>query len=349
MDGAVRLTSLTRASGCGCKLSPRDLGQILGEREAAQEFHNLLVGRTTSDDAAVMEMGHEGCLIATTDFFTPMLDDAFRFGRIAAANALSDVYAMGGRPILALGILGWPVEQLGTEMAARVMQGAEYVCAEAGIPLAGGHSISSIEPFYGLAVSGWVEREHLRTNAMGRPGHKLFITKPLGSGIFSAAFKRGLLSEPEMEPVWQQMETLNSLGAQLGKIPGVGAVTDVTGFGLVGHLLEICRASHTSARLHTSSIPLMTGLHDLLAQWVYPDSTTRNYQAQQAYVSGWGDLDFLWACDPQTNGGLLISVSCEDEENLIKTAQAAGVSPNCLVCIGELLPWQEVPVMFSAD
>ena len=349
MDGPIRLTSLTRASGCGCKISPRDLGQILGNGSAASEFHNLLVGRTTSDDAAVMDMGSEGCLIATTDFFTPMVDDPFRFGRIAAANALSDVYAMGGNPILALGILGWPVEQLGTEMAARVMQGAEACCAEAGIPLAGGHSISSIEPFYGLAANGWVKQENLRTNAMGKPGHRLFITKPIGVGIFSAAYKRGMLSEAAMEPVWRHMETLNRVGSELGKIPGVGAVTDVTGFGLVGHLLEICRASQTAARLQTSRIPLMPGLHDLLAQWVYPDSTTRNYQAQQSYVSGWGDLDFLWACDPQTNGGLLISVCPEDEETLIKTAQAAGVSPNCLVCIGELLPWQEVPIMFSVD
>jgi selenide,water dikinase len=321
----------------------------LGDASAASEFKNLLVGRTTSDDAAVMDMGAEGCLIATNDFFTPMVDDPFRFGRIAAANALSDVYAMGGNPIMALGILGWPVEQLGTEMAARVMQGAEACCTEAGIPLAGGHSIASIEPFFGLAANGWVKHENLRTNAMGKPGHRLFITKPIGVGIFSAAYKRGMQSEADMESVWRHMETLNRVGAELGKIPGVGAITDVTGFGLVGHLLEICRASHTAARLHTSRIPLMPGLHDLLAQWVYPDSTTRNYQAQQPFVSGWGDLDFLWACDPQTNGGLLISVSPEDEENLIKTAQAAGVSPNCLVCIGELLPWQDVPVMFSAD
>jgi selenide,water dikinase len=308
----IRLTQYSHGAGCGCKIAPAVLETILHTTQIAPVNSSLLVGNESRDDAAVYDLGNGQALITTTDFFMPIVDDPFDFGRIAAANAISDVYAMGGTPLVAIAILGWPVEKLPAEVAQQVVEGGRAICAEAGIPLAGGHSIDSPEPIFGLAVNGLVATQNLRRNNTARAGDLLFLTKPLGVGILSTAQKRGMLAEDQLAMIVRQMTTLNSIGQVLGGMDGVHAMTDVTGFGLLGHLVEMAGGSGLSAELWYDQIPAVEGVKELIARGVFPDGTTRNwssYGQKIQFESGVNVMEaFRLLPDPQTNGGLLVSV-----------------------------------------
>ena len=275
----ILLTQYSHGAGCGCKIAPKVLDEILTSSIALPDNNKLLVGNHSKDDAAVYDIGNGMALISTTDFFMPIVDDAFDFGRIAAANSISDVYAMGGKPLMAVAILGWPVEKLPVALAQKLIEGGRHVCAEAGIPLAGGHSIDSQEPIFGLAVTGMVPIENLKRNNTAEAGDVLFLTKPLGVGILSTAQKRGLLKEEHLPLMIAQMATLNKKGEELGAIKGVTAMTDVTGFGLLGHLIEMVEGSGLSAELYYDKLPVAAGVRDNIAQRIFPDATTRNWNA----------------------------------------------------------------------
>jgi selenide,water dikinase len=305
---AVKLTQFSKASGCGCKIAPAILEEILSGCKQDIVFKNLLVGNETKDDAAVYEMEDGNCIISTTDFFTPIVDDAFDFGKIAACNAISDIYAMGGKPLMAVAILGWPVDKIPTAIAQQVIKGAQEICTKAGIPLAGGHSVDTQEPLFGLAVTGIVKKRHIKKNNTVKQSDILYMTKPLGIGILSTALKRGLLSEHHYKLLLEQTTTLNSIGEQLGNLPYVNAMTDVTGFGFAGHLLEMLGNADLSAIVKKAAVPIMDAAKDYAKQFVFPDNTTRNYNDQSKHIGGMEDLDFIFYCDPQTSGGLLFSV-----------------------------------------
>lgn len=308
----VLLTQYSRGAGCGCKIAPKVLEEILQSNIVSPLNTQLLVGNGSNDDAAVYDMGNGTALISTTDFFMPIVDDAFDFGRIAAANAISDVYAMGGSPLMAVAILGWPVEKLPAALAQQVLDGARTICAAAGIPLAGGHSIDSSEPIFGLAVSGLVNTQHLKKNNTAQEGNLLFITKPIGVGVLSTAQKRGLLLPEHLPLMIDQMTTLNSIGAALGKISGVTAMTDVTGFGILGHLIEMAEGASLSATLQYARIPVCEGTRAYVAQRIIPDATYRNwnsYSTKTGFEKGVNVMEaFNLLPDPQTNGGILFSV-----------------------------------------
>ncbi len=302
-----RLTQLSKGSGCGCKIAPDVLEQML---KGLQPHHHpqLLVGAGTRDDAAVYALNDTEALIATTDFFTPIVDDPYDFGRIAATNAISDVYAMGGRPIMALSILGWPVDKLPASAAAEVIKGAQEVCEEAGFPLAGGHSIDSPEPLFGLAVNGLVKRDHIKTNAGGQNNDLLYLTKPLGIGILATALKKGKLENTDYFRLIALTTSLNRAGENAGNWPFVHAMTDVTGFGLLGHVLEMAQGSGLGAELLLGQIPVIEGLQKYLDQFLLPDNVYRNWNAYGHRVKGVEGAEFMYLCDPQTSGGLLLSV-----------------------------------------
>jgi selenide,water dikinase len=306
----VKLTQFSHGAGCGCKIAPSVLEQILGHQQPKNPDARLLVGYDTKDDAAVYDLQNGTGLISTTDFFMPIVDDAFTFGAIASANALSDVYAMGGTPLLALAILGWPIEKLAPALAQQVLEGARSICAQANIPLAGGHSIDSREPIFGLAVSGTVALPHLKKNSTAKAGNLLYLTKPLGVGMVTTAQKRGLAKPEHIAEAIAQMTTLNKVGAQLGSCNEVTALTDVTGFGLLGHLLEVCTGSGVSATLDYQNVPLLACARHYASAFIYPDNTMRNWNSYQHQVEGIGSESLLTLCDPQTSGGLLI---CVDE------------------------------------
>lgn len=319
----VKLTEYTKGGGCGCKLPPAALSEILANQYTSDEF-GLIVGNSRGDDAAVWDMGNDHYLVSTTDFFTPIVDDAFDFGRIAAANSISDVFAMGGKPVMALSILGWPTEKLPNEIAAEVLRGAREVCASVGIAIGGGHSIENPEPIFGLSVNGIVEKKHLKKNHSAKEGDQLLLTKPLGSGILTTAMKRGLLSEDLKQELTEKLVALNKIGEQLGKMEEVTAMTDVTGFGLIGHTIEMADGSGLSAELNYREIPLMNGVSEFAAQMIYPDNTMRNWKAFSEKVSGISGESLLTLCDPQTNGGLLISVDKEGFKNITDLLEAEG-------------------------
>jgi len=308
----IRLTQFSSAAGCGCKMAPAALEKIL-QQSRTTHGTRLVVGNESSDDAAVYDWGDGSGLISTTDFFTPIVDDAFLFGKIAAANAISDVYAMGGEPLLALAMLAWPLEKLGTDLAKEVMAGASETCREANIPLAGGHSIDSTEPVFGLAVSGRVQLNQIKKNNTAQAGDWLLLTKPLGVGILSTAEKRGVLQEAHRATFYQQLSALNSIGKLLGKIPGVHALTDVTGFGLMGHLIEMAEGSGLGAIVHYSKVPVLLELQEYLKNRIIPDATYRNWNAYQPKVDFGSGVNVMEAFtvlpDPQTNGGLLMAVA----------------------------------------
>lgn len=310
MTQPVRLTQFSSGAGCGCKIAPNVLDAILAETgAAAPPDARLLVGNEWRDDAAAWLLDDgDSVLLATTDFFMPIVDDPFDFGRIAAANAISDIYAMGGRPVLALAVLGWPIDQLPPDVAREVIRGARAVCAEAAIALAGGHSIDSPEPIFGLAVNGLVQRRHLKTNAGARPGDRLYLTKPLGVGILATAEKNGRLRPEHVGAAAASMTRLNSVGTQLARLEAVHAMTDVTGFGLLGHLLEMCRASTVSAELDFPAIPQLGDLATYLAQGMAPGGTRRNWASYGNAVDCPDEIRRAILCDPQTSGGLLIAV-----------------------------------------
>ncbi|KIC96354.1 selenide, water dikinase SelD [Flavihumibacter solisilvae] len=309
----IALTQYSHGAGCGCKIAPQVLEQILQTDNNYEEFHQLLVGNQAKDDAAVYDLGDDKLLIATTDFFMPIVDDAFDFGRVAAANAISDVYAMGGTPLMALAILGWPVEKLPASLAQQVLEGARTTCKLAGIPLAGGHSIDSPEPVFGLSVNGMVGRQQLKQNNTAKNGDVLLLTKALGTGMLSTAQKRGLLEPQHYQQLVDQLTKLNSIGKELGAITGVHAMTDVTGFGLLGHLVEMASGSGLGATVYYNKLPLLPGVKELAAKRIVPDATFRNWNSHSNLVSFGKGLNVMEAFnllpDPQTNGGLLIAVS----------------------------------------
>ncbi len=324
--GAPRLTSLAHGGGCGCKLSPKVLREILAGMPAAGHFANLLVGTETSDDAAAWRLNDQQALVATTDFFMPVVDDPRDFGRIAATNALSDVYAMGATPIFALAIVGMPVNVLPVEAIRGILEGGAEVCAAAGIPVAGGHSIDSVEPIYGLVALGLVHPDKLLKNRTAQAGDELILTKALGVGILSGAFKQEKLDAAGYEALIASTTQLNTLGARLADVAGLHAVTDVTGFGLLGHTLELCRGAGLAAEIGAEP-PLLPGVDTLLRAGVRTGASTRNWDSYGDGVSldpglaAW-TRDLL--TDPQTSGGLLISVAPDAADGVLALARDMG-------------------------
>ena len=314
MTEEIKLTQFSKGGGCGCKIAPSVLQEIIKTNSIAS-FEKLLVGNESADDAAVYRLNDEVAVISTADFFMPIVDDAFQFGRIAAANAISDVYAMGGTPLMAIALLGWPVNKIPVEAAQQVLEGGRAVCAEAGIPLAGGHTIDTLEPMFGLAVTGSVATKNIKQNNTAQEGDVLFLTKPLGTGILTTAQKRGLLQPQHYAAVLKQITTLNKLGAVLGTFSNVHAMTDVTGFGLLGHLLEMAEGSDLTAQLHYGKLKKFEGFEQYLQQRIMPGATARNWTSYGSKVliePGIDDIEALGILpDPQTNGGLLIAVAPE--------------------------------------
>ncbi len=316
----IKLTQYSHGAGCGCKISPQILDTILKSNTHYAVPPQLLVGNASKDDAAVYELDSENCIISTTDFFMPIVDDAYDFGRIASANAISDVYAMGGTPLMAIAILGWTIDKLPPELAARVLEGSRFTCSEAGIPLAGGHSIDCPEPIFGLAVTGIVPKANLKRNDTATEGCLLYLTKPLGVGILSTAQKKDILKPEHAQIAPQQMMKLNKIGADLGKLASVKALTDVTGFGLLGHLREMCEGSGLSAEIDFQSVPILPFVSDYLAQKSFPGGTVRNWNSYGHLVHFDNEIDSLHQrhilADPQTSGGLLIAIEQGGEEAL---------------------------------
>lgn len=304
----IKLTQFSHGAGCGCKIAPAVLDTILHSEIVRKQVPQLLVGYESKDDAAVYDLGGGQCLISTTDFFMPIVDDAFDFGRIASVNAISDVYAMGGKPLMALAILGWPVDKLPPALAQKVLDGARLICENAGIPLAGGHSIDSPEPIFGLAVTGIIDKKNIKRNDTAKEGDIIYMTKPLGVGIITTAQKRGLAAVEDVAEAVSLMTMLNTPGEEFGKFPYVHAMTDITGFGLLGHLIEVCEGSLLSAELNYKDVPLIKNVADYAAKMIYPDNTMRNWSSYQQKVSGIGAESLLTLCDPQTSGGLLVCV-----------------------------------------
>jgi selenide,water dikinase len=337
----IKLTQYSRGAGCGCKIAPDVLDKILRDNITPTDFKNLLVGNQSRDDAAVYDLGNGTALISTTDFFMPVVDDPFEFGMIAAANAISDIYAMGGKPILAVAILGFPVEKLSSEIAQQIVAGGRKICADAGIPLAGGHSIDSPEPIFGLAVNGLVEIDNLKKNNTAHEGDLLFLTKPLGVGIITSTAKKGLAKEEDLKLAIQSMSTLNKIGEELGKINGVHALTDVTGFGLLGHLSEMCEGSNLSAEIYFEDIPLITELDFYLDQFIYPDMTTKIFASLSDKVNELSAKQLFVTCDPQTSGGLLVAVAHDSIEEFQKVAEKFNLENITRKPIGKMLNKKE--------
>ncbi len=321
-----RLTQYSHGAGCGCKLAPRVLDVILADAAAAPDDANLLVGNHSRDDAAAYDLGDGTALISTTDFFMPIVNDPFVFGRIAAANAISDVYAMGGRPVMAIGILAWPIDKLPAEVAAQVVAGGQSMCREANIVLAGGHSVDAPEPIFGLAVNGVVPVEHLKRNGTARPGDLLFLTKGLGVGLLTTAEKKGLLRPEDIGRAAEAMTRLNTVGQALGALEGVTAMTDVTGFGLLGHLSEMCRGSQTSATIDFARVPRLTELAHYLEHGTVPGGTGRNWESCGEMVGDITDERRQVLCDPQTSGGLLVAVRPEARVHVEQVLREAGLA-----------------------
>ena len=322
----IRLTSLAHGGGCGCKLAPAVLQSILKGMPATASFADLMVGTDTADDAAVWRLNDSQALVATTDFFMPVVDDPFDFGRIAATNALSDVYAMGGTPILALAIVGMPIDKLEPQTIRAILEGGASVCAAAGIPVAGGHSIDSVEPIYGLVALGLVHPDKVLTNRTARPGDVLILTKALGVGVLSAAFKQQRLDAAGYTALIASTTQLNAVGAELADLPGVHAVTDVTGFGLLGHALELCRGAGLTAEI-AAEPPLLAGVEALARDGVRTGAATRNWASYGDAVRLPPELpswrrDLL--TDPQTSGGLLIAVGEADAAGVLDRVRARG-------------------------
>ncbi len=345
----IKLTQYSHGAGCGCKISPKILDKILhsqtsGPSSPAQLFSTLLVGNDSRDDAAVMDIGNGDAIISTTDFFMPIVDDAFDFGRIASANAISDVYAMGGQPIMAIAILGWPIDKLSPEIAGQVIAGSRAICAEAGIPLAGGHSIDCPEPVFGLAVTGRVRISDLKQNNTATEGCRLYLTKPIGVGILTTAQKKGILLPEHADIAPRQMAQLNSFGAVLGKLPYVKALTDVTGFGLLGHLVEMAEGSGLSADIVFADVPKLDAIAGYLAQQSIPGGTIRNLDSYGHKIDNLPDEQRFILADPQTSGGLLIAVDPDSSEEFERVATENGFS---LRPFGEMVAKREKVVYVS--
>ena len=330
----ICLTQYSHGSGCGCKISPAVLDVILKTQLTPQLDSALLVGNSSRDDAAVYDLGNGTAIISTTDFFMPIVDDPFTFGQIAATNAISDVYAMGGKPLLAIAIFGWPVDKLAPEIGQQVIEGGRKACHDAGITLAGGHSIDSPEPIFGLAVTGIVDIDKLKQNDTAKAGDHIYLTKPLGIGILTTAQKKNKLKIEDLSVATEAMCQLNKIGGELSVIPGVSAITDVTGFGLAGHLQEVCQGSGLNAVVHFDKIPLLPNVNEYLDLGCSPGGTQRNFDS---YTSSLGEMtqrqkEIL--CDPQTSGGLLVMVNDAGQDELLKLTRENGLE---LEPIGQML------------
>ncbi|GAB2528899.1 selenide, water dikinase SelD [Microbulbifer agarilyticus] len=330
----VRLTQYSHGAGCGCKISPAVLDKILADSDAPQMDPNLWVGNHSRDDAAVYGLDEQLGVVSTTDFFMPIVDDPYDFGRIAATNAISDIYAMGADPLMAIAILGWPVNLLPPEVAREVIRGGRAVCADAGIPLAGGHSIDAPEPIFGLAVTGVVEKQRLKRNDSARTGDKLFLTKPLGIGILTTAEKQEKLRSEDAGTARDLMCTLNRPGSRFARMDAVSAMTDVTGFGLLGHLVEMADGSHLTARIRYDAVPRIPGVDHYLQQGCVPGGTGRNFDSYGHRVSLSSEDQKQLLADPQTSGGLLVAVSPQQEAEFLAAAAEFGLQ---LQPIGELV------------
>lgn len=323
----VRLTSLAHGGGCGCKLAPAMLQELLANQPAAAPFKQLLVGVETGDDAAVWKVDDSTCIVATTDFFMPVVDDPFDFGRIAATNAISDVYAMGAKPIMALAILGMPLDKISVDDVRKIIAGGNAVCASAGIPVAGGHSIDAPEPIYGLAVIGICRPEQVRRNADAKAGDALILTKAIGVGIYSAAIKKGDLPGGGYAEMVASTTQLNRIGGELADNADVHAITDVTGFGLLGHALEMARGSNLTVTLKAGDVPLFTQAAQLAQQGYITGASTRNWASYGDTIrlpGGFPDWQRSLLVDPQTSGGLLISCTADRAQAILATIQQAG-------------------------
>lgn len=325
MSTEIKLTEYSHGAGCGCKISPQVLDVILQSQVKFADAQ-LLVGNTSRDDAAVYDLGNGQAVVSTTDFFMPIVDDPFDFGRIAATNAISDVYAMGGVPMVAIAILGWPINQLPAEVAQQVVDGGRHTCRDAGISLAGGHSIDAPEPIFGLAVTGSVEVKHLKRNDTAQLGNDLYLTKPLGIGILTTAQKKKKLRPEHRHIARDAMCELNTVGAELGKIEGVTAMTDVTGFGLLGHLSEMCEGSKLSARVHFDQIRQLEAAEIYRQQGCIPGGTNRNFDSYGSKIGEMTEAQKQILCDPQTSGGLLVAVSPDAEADVLEIARNRGLS-----------------------
>ena len=337
MSEPIRLTQYSHGAGCGCKISPKVLDVILAGSGAQNLDPKLWVGNASRDDAAVYALDDERGVVSTTDFFMPIVDDPYDFGRIAATNAISDIYAMGGDPLMAIAILGWPVNVLSPEVAREVIRGGRAVCDAAGIPLAGGHSIDAPEPIFGLAVTGVVDKRHMKRNDTATLGCQLYLTKPLGIGILTTAEKKSKLRPADVGLARDWMCTLNKPGSRFGKLAGVTAMTDVTGFGLLGHLLEMAEGSGLTARLNYAAVPSLPGVDYYLAEGCVPGGTLRNFDSYGEKVAPLTDEQKALLCDPQTSGGLLVAVTPEGEAEFLKVARECGLE---LAPIGQLVERQ---------
>jgi selenide, water dikinase len=322
----IKLTQYSHGAGCGCKIAPAVLDTILHSNLPKGNFPSLLVGHESKDDAAVFDLGDGTCIISTTDFFMPIVDDPATFGAIASVNAISDVYAMGGEPLMAIAILGWPVNSVPASVANEVLEGSRKICQQAGIPLAGGHSIDCPEPVFGLAVTGKVKKEHIKQNNTAKIASVLYLTKPLGIGIVTTAQKKGIVQAEHLAQVVATMTTLNKPGASFGKLPYVNAMTDVTGFGLLGHLVEVCEGSGLSAEINFNQIPKFDFLEGYLNQKSTPGGTQRNWASYGNKISELSDTQKSILADPQTSGGLLVSVDADSTQEFERAATALGLS-----------------------
>ena len=322
-----RLTSLSHGGGCGCKIAPGVLSEILKSGNGLPMPPELLVGIETADDAAVYQLNDEQALIATTDFFMPIVDDPFEFGRIAATNAISDVYAMGGKPIMALALVGMPISVLSTDTIGKILAGGQAVCKAAGIPIAGGHTIDSVEPIYGLVAMGLVHPKQVKRNADARPGDRLILGKPLGVGVLSAALKKEQLGAEGYAQMIATTTQLNTPGPELAALDGVHALTDITGFGLAGHALELARGAQCTLAIDWARVPLLTGVRELAAQGTVTGASGRNWAAYGESVTlapGISAVDQALLSDPQTSGGLLVSCTPETVPQVLAIFRAHG-------------------------
>jgi selenide, water dikinase len=324
MNTPVKLTAYSHGAGCGCKISPQVLDVILQSRSVLTEDVQLLVGNTTRDDAAVYDIGNGQAVISTTDFFTPIVDDAFDFGRIAATNAISDIYAMGGKPLMAIAILGWPVDKLSAELANQVVEGGRHACEGAGITLAGGHSIDTPEPIFGLAVTGLIASNQVKRNSSATSGNVLFLTKPLGIGILTTAQKKALLKPQHQHLARDAMCELNTIGPALAEIEGVTAMTDITGFGLLGHLSEVCEGSGVAARIDFAAVPVLEATEEYRQLGCVPGGTGRNFDSYGHKLGPMAQAQQEILCDPQTSGGLLVAVEPDAVDQVMELAERHG-------------------------
>ena len=322
----VKLTQYSHGAGCGCKIAPALLDEILVSSRTKIAYPDLLVGNDTKDDAAAFDLGNGTSVLSTTDFFMPIVDDPFTFGRIAATNAISDIYAMGGKPLMAISIFGWPIDKLDPAIGREVIEGGRAVCEEAGIPLAGGHSIDSPEPIFGLAVTGIADNKNLKRNDTAEADCLLFLTKPIGIGILTTAQKQAKIVDGDIDVAVEAMCTLNKIGAEISQLEGVTAITDVTGFGLLGHLSEICEGSDISAVINYNSVPLLANVKKYWEMGCVPGGTKRNFQSYGHHIGEMSDEQQDILCDAQTSGGLLCAVRKESVDAFLAITKQAGLA-----------------------